>query len=429
MSEPTFPVELPLRPMLAKSVSGLPQPADFDGGLAYEPKWDGFRCIVLRDGEYIELASRGERPLTRYFPELAAALLRELPRRCIVDGEIVVRKGQRLDFDALTERIHPAATRINQLAERTPASFIAFDLLAVDGQALLAEPFRRRRDVLAEVLRDSKPPVHLTPVTLSPEVADRWFREFEGAGLDGVIAKPLTGVYEPGKRVMFKIKHERTADCVVAGFRWHKSGEGVGSLLLGLYDDAGRLHHMGVAASFTAKYRVELVEKLEPFRMTDISGHPWARWADPETGAEPPAPGEAVPGGLAAPTAAAAGRMPGGQSRWTGTRDLAWEPLRPELVVEVAYDHLQSGRFRHTGHMRRWRPDREPRSCTLSQLNEPEAYDLDQIFGPSAIGGSGPWGSGGAPREGTAPASTASPGAGTAAGLRIPPDKHRVPLG
>ncbi|MGE5290277.1 MAG: ATP-dependent DNA ligase [Micromonosporaceae bacterium] len=290
-----MPVETPLKPMLAKSVSGIPESADVAGGVAYEPKWDGFRCIVLRDGEDIELSSRGERPLTRYFPELAAALLRELPRRCVVDGEIVVRKGQRPDFDALTERIHPAAKRIRQLAERTPASFIAFDLLALDNEALLAQPFGSRRELLIRELRDCKPPVHVTPLTLSPEVAAHWFREFEGAGLDGVIAKPLAGSYEPGKRVMFKIKHERTADCVVAGFRWHKSGEGVGSLLLGLYDDEGRLHHMGVAASFAAKYRMQLVKELEPFRMRDLSGHPWAEWAGSAAG-EPPEPGEPAPG-------------------------------------------------------------------------------------------------------------------------------------
>ena len=380
-----LPVRVPLKPMLAKAVSGIPQPADAAGGLAYEPKWDGFRCIVSRDGAGIELSSRGERPLTRYFPELAAALLRELPTRCVVDGEIVIRNGPQLDFDALTERIHPAASRIKQLAERTPASFIAFDLLALDDEALLAQPFGKRREMLIEALRGCRPPVHLTPLTLSPELAARWFEEFEGAGLDGVVAKPLSGEYQPGKRAMFKIKHERTADCVVAGFRWHKSGDGIGSLLLGLYDDGGRLHHVGVASSFPAKYRAQLTEELRPLRMTAVTGHPWADWADwADPGGPPatPAPAarleQAGSGELGEPRVA---RMPGGQSRWTGTRDLSWEPLRPELVAEVAYDHLQSGRFRHTGQLRRWRPDRDPASCTFSQLEEPVAYDLDHMLG------------------------------------------------
>jgi ATP-dependent DNA ligase len=382
-----LPVRVPLKPMLAKAVSGIPQPADAAGGLAYEPKWDGFRCIVSRDGAGIELSSRGERPLTRYFPELAAGLLRELPTRCVVDGEIVIRNGPRLDFDALTERIHPAASRIKQLAARTPASFIVFDLLALDEEALLAQPFGKRREMLTEALRGCCPPVHVTPLTLSSELAARWFEEFEGAGLDGVVAKPLAGDHQPGKRAMFKIKHERTADCVVAGFRWHKSGDGVGSLLLGLYDDGGRLHHVGVASSFPAKYRAQLTEELRPLRMTAVTGHPWADWAEwadpggpPATPAEPPAT-PAAQAGSGEPGNPGIARMPGGQSRWTGARDLSWEPLRPELIAEVAYDHLQSGRFRHTGQLRRWRPDRDPASCTFSQLEEPVAYDLDHILG------------------------------------------------
>ncbi|MFI6520642.1 ATP-dependent DNA ligase [Spirillospora sp. NPDC050679] len=354
-----LPISLPFAPMLAKAVKAMPQ-----GEVLYEPKWDGFRCVVFRDGDEVELSSRGEKPLTRYFPELVEAVKRELPERCVVDGEIVLRKGSRLDFDGLQQRIHPAASRIKLLSQETPASFVAFDLLALGDESLLELPLAQRRQRLVDALSGVKAPIHLTPASDSYDTALRWFDEFEGAGLDGVIAKPLDRPYEQDKRVQWKVKHERTADCVVAGFRWHKSGPIVGSLLLGLYDDAGKLQHVGVSASFTMKRRAELVDELAPYRMDDFTGHPWAGWAEQ--------------------TEDTADRLPGALSRWSGKKNLEWVPLRPELVVEVAYDGMEGDRIRHTARFRRWRPDRTPESCTYEQLEVPVAYDLDDILGKSA---------------------------------------------
>jgi ATP-dependent DNA ligase len=341
--------------MLAKSVKAVPE-----GGYLYEPKWDGFRCIVFRDGDEVELSSRGERPLTRYFPEVVDAVKANLPERCVVDGEIVIATGDRLDFDALLQRIHPAKSRVDKLAEETPASFVAFDLLAVDDESLMERPFRERRERLAAVMAPAAAPVHLTSATDDVAVAHRWFEVFEGAGLDGIVAKPLDGAYQPDVRAMFKVKHERTADCVVAGYRWHKSGGVVGSLLLGLYGEDGTLQHVGVAASFPMKRRAELVDELAPYAVEDITGHPWAAWAEAEAHEK--------------------GRLPGAVSRWNAKKDLSWVPLRPELVVEVAYDHMEGTRFRHTAQFRRWRPDREPESCTYEQLERPVRFDLAEIL-------------------------------------------------
>ncbi|MFI9240470.1 ATP-dependent DNA ligase [Streptomyces sp. NPDC053079] len=350
-----LPVMPPVQPMLAKPAAAIPP------GMQYEAKWDGFRAIVFRDGDEIEIGSRTGKPLTRYFPELVETLLRQLPPRCVLDGEIVIARGGRLDFDALLERIHPADSRVRHLAETTPASLIAFDLLALGDESLLATPQRERRDALTDALGGARDPLFTAPVTYDLEVAQGWFEQFEGAGLDGVIAKPPDLPYLPGERAMVKVKHERTADCVVAGLRPHKSGPVVGSLLLGLYDDAGHLQHVGVCASFPMRRRRELMEELEPLRMPSVAGHPWEQWASAE--------------------AQAAGRLPGGPSRWTGKKDLSWIALRPERVVEVAYDHMQGDRFRHTAQFRRWRPDREPRQCTYAQLEEPVGYDLAQVLG------------------------------------------------
>jgi ATP-dependent DNA ligase len=353
-----LPVMPPVRPMLAKAAAEVPREA----GLCYEPKWDGFRCVVFRDGEEIELGSRNDRPLTRYFPEVAELLKAALPPRCVVDGEVVVVTELGLDFDTLQNRLHPAASRVAKLAVETPASFVAFDLLALGEQNLSDAPFGRRRALLESILGTAPGRVHLTPLTRDPDVAQDWFTRFEGAGFDGVMAKAEDLSYLQDKRVMLKIKHERTADCVVAGFRRHKDGKGVGSLLLGLFDDAGVLHHVGVAASFTAAKRVSLVTELEPLRATALDGHPWKHWAD------------------AAEQARESGRMPGGVSRWSAGKDLSWEPLRPELVAEVRYEHLQSGRLRHGGRLIRFRPDRNPQSCTYSQLEEAAPAELADIF-------------------------------------------------
>ncbi|MGW0738091.1 ATP-dependent DNA ligase [Streptomyces sp. NPDC002851] len=353
-----LPVLPPVRPMLAKSVKKIP-PA-----MQYEAKWDGFRAIVFRDGDEIELGSRTGKPLTRYFPELVAALRERLPERCVLDGEIVIAKDGRLDFDALTERIHPAESRVRTLAERTPASFIAFDLLALADEALLDLPLADRRDRLVACLAGVTAPVHVAPATTDVAVAEDWFQAYEGAGLDGVIAKPLDLPYRQNERLMYKIKHERTADVVVAGYRFHKTGPVVGSLLLGLYDDGGTLQHVGVCAAFPMKRRAELVEELEPLRMppAETGEHPWAAWADE--------------------AAHETARLPGAPSRWSGTKDLSWVPLRPERVAEVAYDHMENGaRFRHTAQFRRWRPDRSPLSCTYDQLEEPVGYDLAEVLG------------------------------------------------
>ncbi|GAB2865435.1 ATP-dependent DNA ligase [Actinocorallia aurea] len=348
-----LPISPPVAPMLAKAVKTMPR-----GDLYYEPKFDGFRCVVFRDGDDVVLSSRGEKPLTRYFPDLVETVRAELPERCVIDGEVIIRRGSRLDFDALSQRIHPADSRVRMLAERTPASFVAFDVLALGDETYFETPFKERRALLERALARAKPPVHLSPITDSFDVAERWFAEFEGAGLDGVVAKGVGLPYAPDKRLMFKVKHERTADCVVAGFRWHKSGPVVGSLLLGLFDGDGALRHVGVAASFTMKRREELVGELEPYRMSDIAGHPWSEWASQ---------GEAD-------------RMPGAVSRWTGKKDLSWVALRPELVCEVAYEHMEGDRFRHTARFRRWRTDRTPDSCTYEQLEMPVEFDLDQIL-------------------------------------------------
>ncbi len=338
--------------MLAKLTRELPRASD----MFYEPKWDGFRCIVFRDGDEVELGSRNEKPLTRYFPELMDPLRRDLPDRCVLDGEIVIAGPSGLDFDALSQRIHPAESRITLLAATTPASFVAFDLLALGDRDLCDAPYRERRGLLEEALRSATAPVHVTPVTSDPEVAADWFSRFEGAGLDGVVAKPGDLRYLPDKRAMFKVKHERTADCVVAGFRWHKEGGVIGSLLLGLYDQDGALHHVGVASGFTAARRRELVAELEPLRVGAVEGHPWLE------------------------SASASSRLPGGTSRWSAGKDMSWEPLRPELVCEVGYDHLQEQRFRHGTSFRRWRADRVPSSCTYAQLDTPVPTELSLVF-------------------------------------------------
>jgi ATP-dependent DNA ligase len=351
-----LPVNPPVAPMLAKPVDGIP-----DGDYVFEPKWDGFRSIVFRDGDEVEIGSRNERPMTRYFPELVAAVLAELPPRCVIDGEIVVpdASGRRLDFEALQLRIHPAASRVALLAEQTPGHFIAFDLLALGSENYMERPFAERRALLSKVLAGVRSPIHLTLATTDRSVATGWFSQFEGAGLDGLIAKPAAGVYEPDKRVMKKIKHERTADCVVAGYRVHKSGpDRIGSLLLGLYASDGRLASVGVVGAFPMSQRVALFAELQPL-VTSFEGHPWD-WASREAGQR-------------TPQAAMA-------SRWNASKDLSFIPLRPERVLEVRYDHMEGSRFRHTAQFVRWRPDREPRSCTYEQLEEPVSYDLAEIL-------------------------------------------------
>jgi len=352
-----LPVNPPVAPMLAKLARELPT----SPGLLYEPKWDGFRCIVFRDGDDVELGSRNEKPLTRYFPDLIDPLRTALGDRAVVDGEIVIATEAGLDFDLLSLRIHPAASRVAMLAEATPAAFVAFDLLADGDDDLRDQPLSERRARLESMLGSATPPVYLTPATLDPDVARDWFGRFEGAGLDGVVAKPLDAPYGEGKRTMLKVKHLRTADCVVAGYRLHKDGAGVGSLLLGLYDDDAMLHHVGVASSFAAPRRAELLGELEPYRDGALEAHPWREWADPAAHAE--------------------GRKPGGQSRWTGGKDLSWEPVRIELVAEVAYEHLQGDRFRHTARFQRWRRDREPASCTYAQLESVVPTELRDVFG------------------------------------------------
>ncbi|MFF0558324.1 ATP-dependent DNA ligase [Streptomyces sp. NPDC004266] len=349
-----LPVMPPVKPMLAKPVKRIPP------GMQYEAKWDGFRAIVHRDGPELVIGSRTGKPLTRYFPELVEALTARLPERCVVDGEIVVEHDGRLDFDRLAERIHPAASRVRLLAETAPARFIAFDLLALGDDSLLDTPLSERRAALERALAGADAPVHLAPATRDPELAARWFEQYEGAGLDGVIAKPLDLAYRPDARLMYKVKHERTADVVVAGYRFHKNGPVVGSLLLGLYDEQGALQHVGVCAAFTAARRAELVEELEPLRTDPSDGHPWAAWTDEAAHEE--------------------ARLPGAPSRWSGGRDLSWVALRPERVCEVGYDHMEGDRFRHTAQFKRWRPDRTPESCGYGQLREPVSYDLAEIF-------------------------------------------------
>ncbi|HEX7055214.1 MAG TPA: ATP-dependent DNA ligase [Burkholderiales bacterium] len=347
----------PLAPMLAKLADELPP----EGEYLYEPKWDGFRAIVFRGRDDVCLQSRDLRPLDRYFPELHDMLLERLPPECVLDGEIVIATGAGLDFDALQLRVHPAASRVTKLAKETPASFVAFDLLALEGRSLVDEPQARRRERLEKLLADAKPPLYLTPMTRDRRLALEWLERFEGAGLDGVVAKPAQLPYLPGKRAMIKVKHARTADCVVAGFRWHKSGkDAVGSLLLGLYDDAGVLQHVGVTSSFTLAMRKRLAKELEPLRKDATKDHPWREWAG---------------------AAAASSRMPGAQSRWSAGKDLSWEPLRIERVCEVKYDHLQGDRFRHAATFLRWRPDKPPRECRYDQLETTTPYELERVFG------------------------------------------------
>jgi ATP-dependent DNA ligase len=359
-----LPFDPPLEPMLAKPSDGLP---DGDGWL-YEPKWDGFRAIVFRDGDEVLIQSRDLKPLDRYFPELAAPLRASLPERCVVDGEVVIARNGELDFEALLLRIHPAASRVKMLAEETPASFVGWDLLALGDDDLRATAQGDRRVRLEEALANVEPPVRLTPATRDRTTAADWFDRFEGAGLDGVIAKRLDAAYQPGKRAMFKIKHQRTADCVVAGFRWHKNGPGthIGSLLLGIFDDEGRLHHVGITSSFTWDRREALVKELEPLREHAAEGHPWGEWAEWASKGAADASGQ---------------RLPGATSRWNRGKDLSWEPLRPERVVEVAYDHLQGDRFRHATTFKRWRPDKQPSDCRYDQLEETAAYEIAKIFG------------------------------------------------
>jgi ATP-dependent DNA ligase len=352
-----LPVMPPVAPMLAKSVPTIPPEA------SYEPKWDGFRSIVFRDGEEVEFGSRNEKPLTRYFPELVAAVKAELPARCVLDGEIVIATDAGLDFEALQQRIHPAVSRVSMLSLKTPASFIAFDLLALGDEDYTGRPFAERRAALEQALAGANASIHLTPRTTDVEVAQRWFVELEGAGLDGVIAKPLAGTYQPDKRTMFKIKHVRTADCVLAGFRWHKTSTAeaplVGSLLLGLYNDEEKLQHVGVVGAFTAKRRAELVAELGPLLLGEGESHPWREWADAE--------------------AHDGQRLPGNVSRWNATKDLSFVALRPDRVVEVKYEHMEGTRFRHLAHFVRWREDRTPRSCTYAQLEQPLTFDLGDI--------------------------------------------------
>jgi ATP-dependent DNA ligase len=347
----------PVKPMLAKPTQRLP-----NGPMAFEPKWDGFRCVVFRDGDEVVMGSRNERPLNRYFPEMGEAFTDSLPARCVVDGELFVAIDGRLDFDALGQRIHPAKSRVDMLAARTPAEFVAFDVLAVGDTSMLAEPFATRRAALEAMARDFSAPVHLAPATRDRTTAMRWFDEFEGAGLDGLIAKPLDQPYVMDKRTQFKLKHVRSADCVVAGYRIHKSGDGVGSLILGLYTDAGRLRHVGVAASFTARTRAELLDDLAPLVLDDVAAHPWAGWMDAEANAD--------------------GSMPGAPNRWSGQKgDQSWIPVRPERVAEVTYSWATAGRFRGTTKLLRWRPDRDPASCSTSQLAEPEPIPISRVLG------------------------------------------------
>jgi ATP-dependent DNA ligase len=358
MASSPFVIQPPIEPMLAKLSTELPA----GRGFLYEPKWDGFRAIVFRGGAELFIQSRDLRPLDRYFPELHEALLEQLPDGCVVDGEIVIVTPHGLDFDLLQLRLHPAASRVSRLAKETPSSFVAFDALAAGGVDLRGVRQSERRTRLERLLAHARPPLHLTPVTRDAGKAAEWLSRFEGAGLDGVVAKPESQTYEPGKRVMLKVKHSRTADCVVAGFRWHKNGKNtlVGSLLLGLYDEHGRLHHVGVTSSFTMAMRKQLAQELAPLREHALDDHPWREWADAE--------GETT-------------RMPGGQSRWSAGKDLSWEPLRIERVCEVKYDHMQGPRFRHAAVFVRWRPDKRPIDCRYDQLDVTTPYELANVFG------------------------------------------------
>jgi ATP-dependent DNA ligase len=356
-----LPVAPPIEPMLAKLAEDLPSA----GAFLFEPKWDGFRAIIFRDASEVYIQSRDLRPFDRYFPELHDALLEKLPEGCVIDGEIVIMTPRGLDFDALQLRLHPAASRVTKLAKETPASFVGFDLLAADGRDLMRAPQSERRGRLERLLSRVGPPVYLTPMTRDRAIARQWLDQFEGAGLDGVIAKPADAPYQPGKRAMIKVKHLRTADCVVAGFRWHKTGkDAVGSLLLGLYDDRGVLQHVGVTSSFTMAMRRQLVTELAPLRKNALENHPWKEWAQAD--------------------ASELNRMPGAQSRWSAGKDLSWEPLRIERVCEVKYDHLQGNRFRHAATFLRWRPDKRPRDCRYDQLEVTPSYQLDKVFASGA---------------------------------------------
>ncbi len=369
MATAPFVIQPPIEPMLAKLATGLPA-----GDFLFEPKWDGFRAIVFRGGGEVFIQSRDLRPLDRYFPELSAALSAGVPDGAVLDGEIVIATPQGLNFDLLQMRLHPAASRVKRLAEETPAAFVAFDAIAADGEDLREVPQRERRARLERLLAGAAPPIHLTPMTRDRAQAAEWLSEFEGAGLDGVIAKPDDGLYQAGKRAMIKVKHVRTADCVVAGFRWHKAGPGdlVGSLLLGLYDqDRQRLHHVGVTSSFTMAARRELARELMPLRERALDGHPWREWA--EGVAEHLSQGPAT-------------RMPGGQSRWSAGKDLSWEPVRAERVCEVKYDHMQGPRFRHAAVFQRWRPDKRPLDCGYDQLEVTAPYELEKVFGAAGRG-------------------------------------------
>jgi ATP-dependent DNA ligase len=358
-----FPIAPPIEPMLAKLADDLPAAGNF----LFEPKWDGFRAIIFRGASEVFIQSRDLRPFDRYFPELHEALLEKLPEGSVIDGEIVIFTPQGLDFDALQLRLHPAASRVAKLAKETPTSFVAFDLLAASGRSFMAAPQCERRARLEQLLEKIGPPVYLTPMTRDRSTASRWLDQFEGAGLDGVIAKPADSPYQPGKRAMLKVKHARTADCVVAGFRWHKSGKDVvGSLLLGLYDDRGVLQHVGVTSSFTMETRRLLATELAPLRKNAMENHPWREWAEAD-GSERK-------------------RMPGGQSRWSAGKDLSWEPLRIERVCEVKYDHLQGNRFRHAATFLRWRPDKRPEDCRYDQLEVTPAYQLDKVFSSGSTG-------------------------------------------
>jgi ATP-dependent DNA ligase len=359
----SFPLPAPIEPMLAKLADALPERGDF----LYEPKWDGFRAIVFRGESELFIQSRDLRPLDRYFPELHEALLERLPANCVLDGEVVIMSSHGLDFDTLQLRLHPAASRVAKLAKETPASFVAFDALATEGRSLMEMRQAERRDQLERLLSKLGPPVYLTPMTRDRAIAAGWLDQFEGAGLDGVIVKPADGLYQPGKRAMIKVKHARTAECVVAGFRWHKSGKDkVGSLLLGLYDDGGTLQHVGVTSSFTMEKRKQLAEELEPLRANAMKDHPWREWAQAE--------------------GSGMDRMPGGQSRWSAGKDLSWEPLRIERVCEVKYDHLQGNRFRHATTFLRWRPDKQPQDCRYDQLEVTPAYELSEVFSSGSRG-------------------------------------------
>jgi ATP-dependent DNA ligase len=357
-----LPIAHPIEPMLSKRLAELPS----QKGIIFEPKWDGFRTLVFRDGDELLLQSRDLKPMNRYFPELEQPLKEVLPARAILDGEIVLATPDGLDFEALQGRIHPAASRVAMLSKQMPVSIVFWDLLALGDESLLAVPFRERRARLEEVLKNATPPIHVTPLTHDRATAQDWFQRFEGAGLDGVMAKSEEGTYEPGKRTMWKVKHDRTCDCVVGGFRWHKNGPGthIGSLLLGLYDEAGKLHHVGVTASFTEAKRRELADFLAPYREKALEGHPWASWA----------------GGEGDHT-----RRPGAVSRWSRGKSLEWEPLRAELVCEVGYDHMQGSRFRHTAQFKRFRTDKAPRQCGYDQLEVTPPYELAKIFSEARL--------------------------------------------